>query len=349
MGTTLFSTQGEIMGAIVPPTPHLILETIYGYQRTAALRSAVELDIFTAIAQGAKTPVALAEQIQASERGLRVLCDYLVIIGLLQKNNGTYSLTPDTAVFLDRRSPAYMGGVVKWMTSPSIVDASRDLAAVVRQGRTLLPEQGSVTPNNPLWVEFARNMVALMKPTAEAIAHHLDAKSGEPWKVLDIAAGHGVFGITLASLNPHAEIVALDWPEVLAVARENAEAAGVSARYHTLAGSAFDVDFGTDYDLVLITNFFHHFDLPTCKPLMEKIHQALKPKGKAATLEFIPNSDRVTPPQTAAFSMHMLMTTPSGDAYTFAEYEQMFRDAGFPKSELHAIAQSAQQLIVSYK
>src|SRR5437667_349702 len=84
--------------------------------------------------------------------------------------------------------------------------------------------------------------------------------AGEPWKVLDIAAGHGLFGIAVARQNPNSQIVALDWSNVLAVAQENARAAGLGDRYHTLPGSAFEVDYGGDYDLVLLTNFLHHFD-----------------------------------------------------------------------------------------
>ena len=83
---------------------------------------------------------------------------------------------------------------------------------------------------------------------------------GQKWKVLDIAAGHGMYGVTIAKQNPNAEIFAVDWPQVLQVAEENANAAGVAARYHKIPGSAFEVDFGNDYDLVLLTGFLHHFD-----------------------------------------------------------------------------------------
>src|SRR5262249_61875474 len=154
-------------------------------------------------------------------------------------------------------------------------------------------------------------------------------------KVLDIAAGHGVFGIKLAQTNPNAEIVALDWPHVLEVAKENATARGVISRYKTLPGSAFDVDYGTGYDLVLLTNFLHHFDKETCETLLRKMRASLADGGRVATLEFVPNEDRVTPPQAAAFSMQMLGGTPRGDAYTFAELEQMFEHAGFAGRELH--------------
>jgi cyclopropane fatty-acyl-phospholipid synthase-like methyltransferase len=150
-------------------------------------------------------------------------------------------------------------------------------------------------------------------------------------------------------VNPNAEIVALDWPNVLEVAKENARNAGVSDRYSTKEGSAFDVDYGIGYDIVLLTNFLHHFDAPTCETLLRKVHAALADGGRAVTLEFVPNEDRVSPPIPAAFSMMMLGSTPKGDAYTFSELGGMFTNAGFAHSELHQLMGSPEQVVISRK
>jgi 2-polyprenyl-3-methyl-5-hydroxy-6-metoxy-1,4-benzoquinol methylase len=112
--------------------------------------------------------------------------------------------------------------------------------------------------------------------------------------VLDVAAGHGLFGVTIAEHFPRAHVTALDWPNVLAVAEENAKRAGVADRHSLRPGSAFDTDWGGPYDVVLLTNFFHHFDMPTCTQLAKRAHAALAPGGRAITLEFIPATDRVT-------------------------------------------------------
>ena len=101
------------------------------------------------------------------------------------------------------------------------------------------------------------------------------------------------------------------------------------------------------YDLVLVTNFFHHFDPPTCEKLMRKILAALTPGGQCVTLDFVPNDDRVSPPTAAGFAMVMLGTTAAGDAYTFAEYETMFRNAGYTSSSLHSLNRAPQAVIVS--
>jgi ubiquinone/menaquinone biosynthesis C-methylase UbiE len=315
-------------------TPERIFEALNAYQKTAALKTAIELDVFSAIAAGATTHASIAQRCEASERGIRILCDYLVINGFLIKNGQEYALADDSAVFLNRRSPAYIGAAAKFLALPEMMDLYQDLTAIVRAGTSLKGEQSTAEPDSSKWVEFARSMSGLQRITAAALAEALDAGAGEKWKVLDVAAGHGMYGVTIAKHNPNAEIFALDWPEVLKVAHENAKAAGVAARHHHLPSSAFEVDFGKDYDIVLLTGFLHHFDPQTIDTILRKAHAALKPHGRVVTVEFVPNEDRVSPPAPAAFSMIMLGTTRAGDAYPYSEYDKMFRKAGFTLNEL---------------
>ena len=123
-------------------------------------------------------------------------------------------------------------------------------------------------------------------------------------------------------------------------------AAGVSARYHTIAGSAFKVEWGKDFELVLITNFLHHFDPPTCVEMLSKVRVSLSSRGRALAVDFVPNEDRVSPPFAAAFSFVMLASTPRGDAYTGPEFEEMGREAGFSKVSVTLLPPSPQSLIV---
>ncbi|HXN20800.1 MAG TPA: class I SAM-dependent methyltransferase [Candidatus Binatus sp.] len=330
------------------PTPERIFGTLNAYQQTAALKTAIELDVFTAIGQGMNTAKALAQKCQASERGMRTLCDFLVINGFLEKRDHSYELTPDAAIFLNKKSPAYLGSAVNFLTLPELMDAFKDLTAIVRNGGSLQGDATTTDPDSPKWVEFARSMAPLQTLAAEGLAEILDADAGAKWKVLDIAAGHGMYGVTIAKHNPNAEIFALDWPRVLEVAENNAQAAGVAGRYHILPGNAFEVEFGKGYDLALLTGFLHHFDPATIEKLLRKIHSALTPSGRVATVEFVPNEDRVSPPTQAAFSMVMLGSTRAGDAYPFSEYERMFRATGFSSNELRRTA-GPQSVILSKK
>jgi ubiquinone/menaquinone biosynthesis C-methylase UbiE len=331
------------------PSPQLFFQTINAHQRTEALKAAIELEVFTAIGEGNTTAAAIAKRCQASERGMRILCDFLTIHGMLTKQDGQYGLTLDSATFLDKRSPAYLGGAVEFLCSPMLTDGSKHIAEAVRKGGTAMEGEGTIGPEHPVWVKFARGMAPMMAMPAQLISQLVDPTSDRKLKILDIAAGHGLYGIAFAKKNPQAEITAVDWKAVLEVAQDNAQKAGVADRYHTIAGSAFDVEFGSGYDLVLLTNFLHHFDPPTNETLLRKVHSALADGGRAVTLEFVPNDDRITPPDAAGFSMMMLSGTPSGDAYTFAELERMFANAGFSRSTLHPLPPTIQQVVISQK
>ncbi|MBV8859406.1 MAG: class I SAM-dependent methyltransferase [Acidobacteria bacterium] len=331
------------------PSPEYFFASANAYQRTAALKAAVELELFTAVAEGKRDAPSIAARCGASERGARILADFLVVNGFLTKDEGGYGLTQDSAVFLDKRSPAYMGGALEFLLAPTLLKGFDDLAGAVRKGGTVIPEGGTVAAENPLWVKFARAMVPMAAPVAGQLPALVGAPAEGKFKVLDIAAGHGLYGLAFARHNPEAEVVALDWPAVLEVAKENAQRDGAAERYSTIEGDAFGAEFGEGYDVVLLTNFLHHFDPPTCETLLRKVRAALKDGGAALTLEFVPNEDRVTPPLSAAFSLTMLAGTPAGDAYTYPELERMFADAGFSGSEAQQLHASPQHAIVSRK
>jgi 2-polyprenyl-3-methyl-5-hydroxy-6-metoxy-1,4-benzoquinol methylase len=328
------------------PSPGIIFDTLQAYQRSVALKAGIDLDLFTAIAQGNHSLNAIAARIKASEKGTRVLCDYLTMMGFLVKDRGEYSLTPDSAAFLDRRSPAYLGSMANFLMSPRTTGLLDDITAVIRHGGALPSADGALEPENPMWVEFARSMAPMMQMSAELIAKMF--AGSKPIKVLDISAGHGLYGIAFAKYNPHAKVTGLDWANVLGVAKENAAKAGIADRYSTIPGSAFDVDFASGYDIILIPNFLHHFDAPTNEKLLRKVHAALAPGGMVIAPEFIPNEDRISPARDAMFSMQML-STPAGDAYTYAELERMFHNAGFTHSEMRELAPFPQRLVVSNK
>jgi len=330
------------------PNPGMIFETLMAFQRTAALRAAIELDVFRAVGEGPGDVVSLARNCRASERGIRILCDYLVVIGLLAKADGRYHHTATSGLFLDPCSPACVASIARFLGNPALIEPSQHLADIVRSGHTTLDGQGSVEPDNPVWVDFAHSMAPMMAPMTAPLGQIVLEGLAGPVRVLDIAAGHGLFGIEVAKQHPQARVVAVDWAPVLEVAKANAQKAGVAGRYETLPGSAFDVEFGGPYDIVLLTNFLHHFDHATCVGLLRKVRAALKPGGRAAALEFVPNEDRVSPPIPAMFSMSMLTTTPAGDAYTFRQLEAMYREAGLERIAAHPVPTGPHTVVVGY-
>lgn len=326
------------------PDPGVIFAELRAFERSAALKGAIDLELFTHIDDGATTPQEMAAKTSSSERGVRILCDFLTANGHLTKFGDSYGLTTNSQLFLSKRSPAYIGSISDFLAGDHQRNALWQVAAAVRKGGAASDE--ALEPDSPMWAVFARAMAPMIRVFAAAAIPHV-ATGDVPMKVLDIAAGHGVWGITFLLQNPSAHVTGQDWPTVLEVAQENAQKAGVSDRYHTLPGSAFEVDFGTGWDLILEPNFAHHVNQADNVKLFRKIHAALNPGGRIALIDFIPNDDRVSPPMAAAFALTMLTATPEGDVYTFAEYASMLSEAGFHDAKLVELAPMPQRLIIA--
>jgi 2-polyprenyl-3-methyl-5-hydroxy-6-metoxy-1,4-benzoquinol methylase len=332
-----------------PVTPVPFFDAVVAYQRSAAIKTAIELGIFTAVGEVKTTAAAIAEAVDANARGVRILSDALTVMGFLTKSGDNYALTDVSAAFLDGRSPSYAGAAVDFLMSDAQRRGFEDLTNTVRRGGSANSGDASMDPNSEMWVKFARGMAAFIFPMAEAAAANIGFPADAPIKVLDIAAGHGLFGVLTAKRYPNAEVFGADWPNVLDVAVENASKFGVGERYHTIPGNAFETEFGKDYDVILVPNFLHHFDADTCSKFLGKCEASLKPDGKVVTVEFIPNDDRISPPMAAMFPLVMLAGTPAGDAYTFAELKKMAEDAGFSRNERVSLDPLPSDLMISMR
>jgi ubiquinone/menaquinone biosynthesis C-methylase UbiE len=322
-----------------------VYDASIAYQRTAALIAAVKLDIFTTIGARTMTVQDLAMRTGASERGLRILCDFLTVMNLLTKHDGAYMQNAAAKILLDGASPFAMGSIVDFVAAPEMIALLLDdPAAYVKRGRS--EGLANLAPDHPVWVRFAKSMIPLAMATAARVAGFVKALPTAPSTVLDVAAGHGLYGIEVAKALPGATITAVDSAGVLEVARTNAVSAGVSGRYRTLGGSAFEADWGQNYDLILLANFLHHFDHPTCVSLLRKIKRSLSASGLVVGVEFVPNEDRISPPVQATFAFWMLASTPGGDAYTTSDLDQMAREAGFAGATTRPLPPTPQSLVI---
>ena len=267
------------------------------------------------------------------------------------KGSAIYILPDDAKMFLNRNSRAFLGNAADFLVNPEIVLGWTKLTTAVRTGRTALPDNGTCDTEDPVWVDFAKGMVNIMFPAAQEIATRILPETGPvPAKVLDIAAGHGIFGVSIAQHHPAAQITACDWPSVLDVAESNARKFGVADRHSKLPGDALKLPFGSEvYDMVLVTNFLHHFTPETNIELMKKVRTALKPGGRAVVLEFVPNDDRISPKHSAHFPLVMLAGTVAGDAYTETELGSMFASAGFTRTEKFDLQTAPQSVLVTWR
>src|SRR5438552_8414687 len=131
-----------------------VFQGFTAYQRSAALKGAIALDLFSAIAEGNATAEALATRCQASTRGVRILCDYLAAVGFLHKTDGRYTLDPESGPLLDRHSPLYVGSAIRFLASPVVMQSFADVAGAVRKGGTVVDAGGATAPEHPMWVRL---------------------------------------------------------------------------------------------------------------------------------------------------------------------------------------------------
>jgi hypothetical protein len=327
------------------PPENPVYDAVLAYQKTAALTAALKLDLFTLIGAGTMSAEALAAKTGAAPRGLRILCDFLTVVGLLAKQDASYGLTPPAKRFLDRASPLALGSCIDFLAAPEMLTlALNDPVSYVRRGGST--GLANLAPDHPIWVRFAKAMVPIAAPAAKRVAAYVAALPTPPRSVLDVAAGHGLYGVEVARALPEAVVTAVDWAEVLAVALENAKAADVDDRFRTIGASAFDAEWGGGYDLILVPNFLHHLGRDDCVTLLRKVKASLSPAGQVLVVEFVPNADRVSPPLPAAFAFLMLVSTPSGDAYTLGDLDEFARLAGFRGATARPLAPTPQTLVV---
>jgi ubiquinone/menaquinone biosynthesis C-methylase UbiE len=322
-----------------------VLDAIMAYQRTAAMRAAIDLDLFTLIGSGIADTATLGRAAGASERGVRILCDALCAMGLLAKSQARYTLTHQASTFLDMASPAAINESIDFLAAPEIVSMMlADPAAYVRDGGA--EGLASVAADHPIWVRFARGMIPIARPTAKRVAALVASRSPQPRQVLDVAAGHGLYGIEIARVVPGAVVTAIDWPSVLELGKANAAAAGVEQRHRALVGDAFGLDWGGGFDLVVMGNLLHIYGRDDCLRLLRKARGALASGGAVWIVEFVPDEDRISPPIPAMFAFFMLGITPKGDAYIGSEIEAMGRESGFRRVAARALPPTAQTLFI---
>ena len=320
-------------------------EAMQAYQKTAALTAAIKLDIITLIGGGDATSDALAEKTASSSRGIRILCDFLTVMGLLSKLDGVYSVTEPGRRYLDRSSPAWIGSAIDFFAAPEMRSlVLDDPVSYVRRGGSV--GLAHLAPDHPIWLRYAKAATPIARVTAKRAAAQLTTGPNPPTRVLDVAAGHGFYGIELAKASPGAVVTAVDWPSVIKFASANAKVAGVGERYHVVAGNAFEVEWGQNYDLVILANILHYLSPEECATILRKVKSSLSPRGEACAIEFVPDEDRVSPPMQAMFAFLMLATSPGGDAHTLSDYIEIAKAAGFRGAAARSLRPTPQTLVM---
>jgi cyclopropane fatty-acyl-phospholipid synthase-like methyltransferase len=331
-----------------PVTPEPIMQAIFGGWVAGLVKGSVDLNVYGAILKGAREAAEIAERVSAPERTTRILCDALVGIRFLTKDDlGRYGVVPFAEAFLDPEKPSYLGNMVNIFANPVMWDSQVKVAETVRNGGTLL-ERNALTPEHEFWETFAQSTFAFGRSGAQMMAAELNTVGWPKGaRILDLACGTGVYGFVAASQDPESRITCVDWPNVLKHTRGYAERMGLSGRVEYREGDIFTTDIGTNYDLVIMANVHHHFDPETCVKLNQRAKAALKPGGTVAVVDFIADEARRDDTRALLFGIVMMTWTPRGSVFTESEYRDLFHRAGFKEILVRRSPTSAQAVLLA--
>jgi predicted O-methyltransferase YrrM len=299
-----------------------LLETARGFQASRALLTAVELDVFTALGEGATAPEAAA-RLGADPRATEMLLNALAALGVLTKEHGVFHNTPMAAEYLSDQSPESERAAV--LHTAHLWDRWSALTRVVRTGKPVGRRRGAGAR------QWTQAFIAAMHRGARARAPHLVQAVGVEGvrRMLDVGGGSGALSIAFAQAAPELRAEVLDLPEVLPITRRHIRAAGLSGRVTTRPGDLTADAFGQGYDLALVSMICHMLSPEQNRDLFRRVFQALAPGGRIVVQDFILNPDKTAPRMAALFSLNMLTGTEAGASYSEPEYAAWLEEAGF--------------------
>ncbi len=313
-------------------TPERIMQFAWGYVPPLLLEAAIRHRVFDVLDSGAKTLSEVVKETGASERGLAAVMNALVGLEFLAKDlQGRYSLTPESATFLVSTKPSFMGGMIRHGSS-QLIPKWLHLNEVVATGRpaTSVNQQGDGTE---FFTEFVNDIFPLSYPAAKALAQYLDCDAyGRKVRVLDLAAGSGVWGIALAQCSDAVHVTAVDWPGVIPVTRKTVTKFGLSERFSFIEGDLLGADFGSGRDIATLGHILHSEGEERSRALLAKTFESLSSGGTIAIAEFLVNPERTGPVNGLFFAVNMLVNTDTGNTYSFEEIADWLTEAGFVNS-----------------
>jgi SAM-dependent methyltransferase len=305
-----------------------IVDLASAYYGSATLFAALELDVFSAVRQAgdAATVQALAARLAASERGLRLLLDACVAVGLLEKSGGRYRNTPAGALALVAGAPHDLTRAVRY--NRDVYPAWGRLAELVRTGRPVERPEIHLGEDEARTRRFVLAMHGRALGIGRAVVPLIElAGCG---RLLDLAGGPGTYAALLAQANPGLACVTVDLPAVSAVAAELVAQAGLSERVACRAGDYHQDSYEPEaYDAVTIFGALHQESPEQIASILSRAYEALRPGGRIYVLDLMTDDTHASPAFSALFAVNMALTTESGWVFSDGELKGWLAEAGF--------------------
>lgn len=309
------------------------MQFAWGYIPTLMLEAAVRHRVFDVLDGAPKTVKETASVTGASERGLRAVMNAMVGLNFLAKAGDKYALTPESEAFLVSTKPSFMGGLLRH-TSEQLMPKWLKLNDIVATGKpaTSVNQEGD---GSEFFQAFVADIFPMSYAAAQTLAKHLAlGNAGGPARVLDLAAGSGVWGIALAQSAPNVTVTAVDWAGVLPATKKMVARFGLSDRYTFVAGDLDAANFGQGHTVATLGHILHSEGEARSRTLLKKTFDALAAGGTIAIQEFLVNQDRTGPVMGLLFAGNMLVNTDEGDTYSFEEISGWLAEAGFKDAHL---------------
>ena len=312
-------------------TPERLQQLGFAYGPPLIISAAVNNKVFDTLKGGAKTVEQVKKETGGSARGLRATMDALVGLELLKKDRQSrYSLTPESKAFLISEKPRTLAG---FFGSILPVMASRwlRLTDIVRNGRPAVAVNQE-TEGTEFFSQLVETIIPMSYPGAQKLADHLKvAKAKEQVRVIDLAAGSGIWGIAVTQRSPRVRVTAVDWEGMIPTTKRITEKFGVRDRFDFVEGDLLKAEFGSGYDVATLGHILHSEGEQRSRQLLKKTFRALKSGGTIAIAEWLVNDDRTKPLPSLMFAVQMLVNTEQGDTFSFNEIKKWLEEAGFKK------------------
>jgi ubiquinone/menaquinone biosynthesis C-methylase UbiE len=312
-------------------TPERLQQFGFAYAPPLIISAAVNNKVFDTLQDGARTVEQVKKQTGGSARGLRSIMDALVGMELLEKDRQSrYSLAPESRAFLISEQPGTLAGFFGSIL-PVMISRWLRLTDVVRNGRPSVAVNQE-TEGTEFFSQLVETIIPMSYGGAQKLADHLKiARARNEMRVIDLAAGSGIWGITLAQKSPRLRVTAVDWAGMIPTTKRITQKFGVRDRFDFVEGDLLKANFGNGYDVATLGHILHSEGEERSRKLLKKAFRALRSGGSIAIAEWLVNDDRTKPLPSLMFSVQMLVNTEKGDTFSFNQIKNWLEDAGFTR------------------